>query len=327
MYKNIFGLFLLIFFLNGCVTTPTHKPTSDEVFNISQSRLPENLKKVIPALASGDYEFVENYYQGLFDAYNENPSNENDLDLAFDLINKTNQELENELNKYISVYPDSYVAYLMRGTYLIRKGWNNRGGKYINETTQSQIDGMSHYFNLALSDLDKAITLKDNDVYANCYKMDILMNYRGRDSEVRSSFNAAISSNPLSFKARSYYMTTLEPKWGGSIEEMQALVNEAKKYSKDNTNLNGLEARIYSIIGEQYWNKGNLTKAKDSYIKAASLQVGMYKEYIYSNLGRILYSQKLYSEALESFEKAIDARPTRHDAIKYKVKLDKFIKG
>jgi tetratricopeptide (TPR) repeat protein len=327
MKLNILLLAMVLSCVCGCVTKPAYQPSQLEIFNEAQNHLQGDLQKIIPAIQEKNFSYLESYYGALIKHYSIFPTEERDLNLAFNLISNTNQNIEAELNQYVDSYPESYTAHLIRGIYFVNRGWNKRGNRFINETNESQINAMNKYFDLALSDIDKAILLNSDDVYANSYKISVLMNFRSRKNEVLESYHRALKSNPLSLTARSFFMSSLEPKWGGSLNQMMALINDSKSYADKNPLLNGLQSRIYTSQGEMEWNNGQLDAALISFKKAVSIEEGMYQAYDLYNIGNILYYQKHYAEALSYFEKAIAARPTSLDSYKYKLLILKMPKA
>jgi hypothetical protein len=83
---------------------------------VSQSMLPPGLAKVIPKLAEDDFGYVEKYYNGLIKAYEKDPTNEQDLHLALDLITSNHQRTKGGFDEYVTLHSyvleKSYVAHL-----------------------------------------------------------------------------------------------------------------------------------------------------------------------------------------------------------------------
>jgi TPR repeat protein len=65
-----------------------------------------------------------------------------------------------------------------------------------------------------------------------------------RHDEQRRQYQQAIGYAPASVETRLVYITTLEPRWGGSIAQMEDLVNDSRAALKDPQDLDRLAARI-----------------------------------------------------------------------------------
>lgn len=262
-------------------------------------------QQLLALLKSRDYDELDSLLDRLVKRYDKDSQFEGTVDIAFDAFFRAGPELEPLLTEWIARRPRSYVAYLARGVHYAKVGWSTRGTRYFHETTKQQLDGMAFYFEKALKDLDQAYALNNRLVHALCYKMDILMNFAARD-QIRALRDRALEIDPLSLKARWYYITTILPRWGGSIPEVSREIEAARPHYGKKPALRVLEGRIPAEYGDQAMFSGNLVKAVEWY--STALTYGSH--WFYGNQRGDAYSRlNQYDLAAKDLDTAIELRP------------------
>ena len=227
----------------------------------------EQDEKLLALLKSRKYEELDAHLDDLLKRYEKDRSLERAVDLALDTFYRAGPELEPLLTGWIAQKPDSHVAYLARAQHYTRVGWARRGTLYFRDTPEKQIDGMIYNFKKAISDLNQALTLNPRSEPAICNMMDILMAVSARD-QIRALRDKALEINPLSLSVRSCYMSSILPRWGGSIPQMSKEIEEARAYYDQNPALRILEGRIAADLGDQALFAGNYGRAVELYTEA-----------------------------------------------------------
>ena len=165
---------------------------------------------------------------------------------------------------------------------------------------------MSLYFGKAYQDLARSLMIEPRQVHAQSYLIEILMNLN-QGEEVERLLKNALAYRPESLTARWYYLTTLLPRWGGSIDKMAAFVQSTRPYYKRNAALKVLDGRIAAEFGDQSYFAGNYARAFQFYTDA--LKTG--DHWYYNNKrAEVLFSMAKYQAAIDDFSKAIEQRPT-----------------
>jgi hypothetical protein len=142
-------------------------------------------------LDGSKYTEIIDLYTELGNEFQKNVLKENALFLEIDSLSQSKNNYEDKLNKFVSSYPDSYIPYYLRATYLSSMAWNKRGDKFISETTKSQVNGFIYYKELAQKDIDKAIIINNQLSWLYTQKSLILVGQRGVDAEKTAAFKNA----------------------------------------------------------------------------------------------------------------------------------------
>lgn len=272
--------------------------------NASSSDKPRN-STYLEKLKLENFTLLNTQLNNLIQEYENDPSRERELDLAIDEFYRDDPRLEEQLTKWIDIAPSSPAAYLARGVYYSKVGWGKRGSKYYNETTKEQVDGVQFYFEKSFYDLEKAKSLDGKLVHVLCYEIEILMNF-GAKEKIRRLRDEALTINPLSLTARWYYISSILPRWGGSIVQVEQEIASAKPYYEKNPALNILDGRVSAELGDQALLSRNYTQALQYYSKAISFGEHWY----YNNQrGEAASNLNQYIKSNDDFTAAIKLRP------------------
>src|SRR5262249_40724208 len=145
----------------------------------------------------------------------------------FRVFYPTDPTLAAHYDAWISQFPKSYVAHLARAIYYKKIGMQSRGTEYIKNTTAAQLDGMTNAFRKALADLHTCVNLDPKPTLAYAHAMDISsFSSQGDERELEE---LAAKADPGNTVVRVKYMQHLEPRWGGSWEEMQDFLEESRR--------------------------------------------------------------------------------------------------
>ena len=138
---------------------------------------------------------------------------------------------------------------------------------------------MNKYFEFALSDMKKAIALNEDTMVPYSYLL-LIVQVRSRESDFKGGFqglydslaevlpnnpppqppsrNAALKGlylealkrSPYSLDIRTSYMSVARPRWGGSVEEMQSVLDGSKPYWEVNLHLESLQDLFEQYVYE-----------------------------------------------------------------------------
>ena len=179
-------------------------------------------------LRSDQYQELERRFTALQKQFEGGDISGDDLRAAFRDFYATDPDLGGKLDRWIAQYPNSYVAKVARGIYYKKVGFESRGTAYINDTSQSQIDGMNAAFEKSVADLRASITMSPKPFLSYFHLLDI-GNAIGAKEEVRAIYDRANGLDPSSYAIRLKYMITLQSRWGGSLQEMQNFYTECQR--------------------------------------------------------------------------------------------------
>lgn len=121
--------------------------------------------------------------------------------------------------------PRSYIGPLARGFFHLHRAWQGRGNKFARDTTAREFDEMNRW--LPLARRDAQIALQREPRCGLCYALLIRLSMpMGLDKEALAWFNQGLGVDPNSIAVPSAYFESLDPRWGGSTDEQQALVQK-----------------------------------------------------------------------------------------------------
>lgn len=129
--------------------------------------------------------------------------------------------------------PDSAFAWAASGTAYVAMAFQARGGAYMKDTPESSVDAMDKLLAQADNDLRRAIALNPQVTPAHVALINAGGLGYGRaytDAAIRSALAAA----PDDYSIYSMAMWTQQPKWGGSLEQMDQLAAQAQAHARTN---------------------------------------------------------------------------------------------
>lgn len=244
-----------------------------------------------------------NSYQKAFEG---NVLEEGNLEIAFDAFNFTDPALSPILDEWVKSEPASYPAHMARAKYLLALGWQARGDRYVDETSEQQFSEMSRLLGESVKDAAAAIRLnaKASVAYAS------IIEAAKADSDYKvmeSVYAASLKSVPLSLSTRVSVMRALRPRWGGSYEAMAKFAEQAQKYVTQNPRLESLKGYADMDKGDLAWQDGDL-KGAIRYCDQALDKGGDFAS-AYWKRGGVYEALQRYDEALEDLSRANRLRP------------------
>lgn len=136
-----------------------------------------------------------------------------------------NPHFRKQLDQWVRQDPDAPMPYLVRALYYSQTGSRVRGTRFANAVEPAHMRAFSNDMNRALEDLGQAMRLGGDNPFTADLMLDILQS-QGDSPVMKGAFRQAIGEFPGYYSLYDTRLTTLEPKWGGSVREMYAFVNK-----------------------------------------------------------------------------------------------------
>jgi tetratricopeptide (TPR) repeat protein len=213
------------------------------------------------AARSGRYPELEGTLDVLLQAYADDPGCEEHLWTAFGALARVPLE---SLDRWAAERSDSWAAFTARGGHYLDSGYASRGEKLARDVTDEQWDGMRKAFARAGADLQRAVELRPDGFVAYGYAIGVFR-ASGGGEPIAEWLGALLTRDPLNRGVRERAMQALTPNWGGSLEEMEEVAEQAQPFAERNPRLRILAG--YPIVAEANlaWRDGDLARAAAGY--------------------------------------------------------------
>lgn len=151
---------------------------------------------------------------------------------AADAFDSAEAELGASLDAWAAATPASFAPYLARGTYWVAAAYARRGGKWAAETAREDLALMREAVEKARADLNKALVIRPKLAAAE-RRLIVGLRLTGDRAGARTAVARALRACPSCFQVRVAYLIQLQPRWGGSYEEMLAFARAAGRASRN----------------------------------------------------------------------------------------------
>jgi len=203
--------------------------------------------------------------------------------------------MEPYLTQWVQQNPKSAAAHLARANFFRASAWNARGYKYARETKREQFVRMGNFMRLTVADIHDALRLDPRSLAAYRQLID-LASVNGDTRSSKKLLDQALKLQPNSFVLRMAHMHNLEPRWGGSYEEMTQFATESAPYARRNP-------RIAALKGYVDWAQGRVAEAQGRNGDA----IEAYQRALqYGNLWEFRYQRGRYNARADQDEAALD---------------------
>lgn len=175
------------------------------------------------------------------------------------LLTNSDEKTDQLTASWLEKAPDSAYAHMARGSYYFASAWNARGENYSSETSQESLRRMSAFVEKSISHLEKAAALNPRLIPAFTSMIGLGM-LDSRPEIERKGIQQAEKLDPACMELARKKMHALQPRWGGSYEEMLVYANQLATYLDRRPQL-----AIY--VSKPYGDRGDRLIADDKFTK------------------------------------------------------------
>jgi tetratricopeptide (TPR) repeat protein len=205
----------------------------------------ERATRVRNAIKQGDYATARRIAADvLANSYQQNWRFYPFSDFIVGIVDVNDTLLEAHLNAWVAQDGNDAIPLLIRAQYYCDTGWFERGGNFIGEIQANHLASFGRYMAKAYADVDAALKLDESVPYGFYLKLRIVQ-AGGTQQQMKSAFDAAIAKFPGYYPLYNIMLTTLEPKWGGTVAAMYAFVEQHAGHSDDYSPLKLLYVTFY----------------------------------------------------------------------------------
>lgn len=264
-------------------------------------------REVISLVEKRDHAALEQLLSLKQQRYEQDPAAEQELEMAFRSFRYLGASAEPVLKEWSQQMPRSYAAHTARGVYYLWRGVEARGTAFSRETSEEQMHAMNALLDRAEPELERSLTLTAKP-YISHLSFIPLSRYLGDRELGDRHYQEALALAPQSLTLRQARMTTLEPRWGGSYWQMEALAKESTAQLKDPAAAAKLAARIPADRADEKQRSKDYAAALALYDEALRLdpsagRMRCERSWVLGQLGR---HAEAYDEAKRGFTEARD---------------------
>jgi len=256
-------------------------------------------REVLRLLSAKDFSGLERELNAHLSAFERDSTKLPVLEQAFRAFGKTPSGGRADLDEWVKQMPRSYAAALASGTFHLHSGLEKAGVSPLAAAPKG-IAGMQAELASARAEFERALGLASNHYLARQLLMTVARHAGDRKAE-QSHYAEALRLAPRLVELRLEHMSALEPRFGGSYEQMQAYVEESRR-DLGAPDLPRLAARLPASRAGEHARMGEWSRALALYDEAIALDPAARS---LCGRARALAMQGKPAEALVGIERAL----------------------
>jgi len=202
-----------------------------------------------------DFDAIEQFLNRHDKAYRQDALLEEPLIQAYKSFQLCNDHGLDLLTQWVKAKPKSPAARTARAYCQFGQGERARGTKWARDTSAEQFRELFRLVDLAVADAREAIKM-DPDRLAPYRILVVSGKHLGGDLE-RAMVQEAIARHPSSFFLWVNHLEAVQPKWGGSVEEMNRVAAAAQQHAAKNPRLRVLLGYPSHILADAAFREGD----------------------------------------------------------------------
>jgi hypothetical protein len=203
------------------------------------------------AFRAGDFQALENLfakyppdYADPADGGSDRYSIQVGLDNLFQFGGLSSEEILVNLASWRRQYPDSILPAIMEASAFTDWGWMARGHGYATSIAQQQMQIFDYRNAMAEGVLEDIRARGEQEPLWYTLDVNVMLDLGDTQGEIRSAFNDGIAKYPNFLPLYRAEMRALMPRWGGSYEKVNAVIDNAA-LGRDSTTGEQIYARLY----------------------------------------------------------------------------------
>jgi tetratricopeptide (TPR) repeat protein len=232
-----------------------------------------------------------------------------DIHLTFNyLLIQGGAEIDRMTAAWLEQAPGSAYANLARGAYFNGAAWKARGTKFASETPGANLRRMSDLVEAAIPYFEKAILINPRLIAAHTGMIDLGMLDSRQDLEQRA-FAMAEKVDPACVELANVRMRALQPRWGGSYEQMLAYAKRISAHMPNRPHLAIHVGAPFADRGDRLIADGQLTRETLEILEIAIAKGS---------------SEEALSDAANVALNLADGKPDRNKGLAYLLQKSRF---
>ena len=246
---------------------PQGRPARRVVFDPVQ-------RQIVDLVEKRDYEALERLLSEQQAAFERDAATSPALDNAFRAFARVAPTSGPAFDEWVQRRPGSYAARAARASFFAFRGLRARGAEYYEDTPEENIRAMRTWLEKARADAEASLPMTPKP-YVSRRTLMTIATVLGRRRDAEANYREAIALAPESVDTRIDHMTLLEPRWGGSYDQMEKFVAESRAQLKAPGAADRVAARVPADRGDEAMRVRDFTVALGHYDRAVALDPGI----------------------------------------------------
>jgi tetratricopeptide (TPR) repeat protein len=172
---------------------------------------------------------LEKQFGGLLKEHAAGKLNDQILQRWFEIFTCGDASCEPKIMEWLQKYPQSEAARLALAIYYMHQGQVARGSAFADKTSPAQFAAMAEWFAKSVAALDSADRVSKKPTLSAAVRIELTRNGRTFGPRPTEIYRKTTRDYPDSLQVRLEYVWASAPKWGGSLEQLASIVEDAKK--------------------------------------------------------------------------------------------------
>jgi tetratricopeptide (TPR) repeat protein len=239
---------------------------------------------------------LDRHFSGLLADFEAGKISDAELDFSFGMFASARAANEPLHDEWVNAFPKSRAAHLAQAYHFAARGWAARGSDFANKTSETQFAVMSSAFARAAKAFDAAEALAKKPTLERAKRIDMLKAVGSR-AERDAIYRSTLKLHPGSLAVRYEYLEAVTPRWGGSLEQMRRVGEEARSLPADDRRF--IENLVLYHTGSDYYIRDDYKQAAEYFERAMPMCPGM--------AGSADGAMYLYTTQMKDYPRAIVA--------------------
>ncbi len=172
-----------------------------------------------------------------------------------------------ELDGFLKLNSDGVAQRFMSALYFHETGVKARGTKFVPDTETKKLNSLRDNLVNSIARFQSVLKDDPNSYLAHTYN-GINYSYLGTDAAELAEFRSAVELKPTSALTWNSFINHSQPRWGGSHEIMQELIDEMTTHEDKNPELRALRGLALSDKANLFIRQNDFANAEEQLFQA-----------------------------------------------------------
>lgn len=168
-------------------------------------------------------------------------------DFIKNIADLSDPNFDRHLSAWVDHAPLNPIPRLVRAQYYLDLAWHRRGHRFESETDKAAQEAFVSLLGKGLTDVRFALTLDPQSAYGLSLQVELLRGF-GATAQMENALEQAVAIYPNYLPVYNIALSSLQPKWGGSVDRMYAFVDHFSSNAPAGSPLKLLPLNLYLYL-------------------------------------------------------------------------------